>query len=420
MIELFDHQKEAVEILLWEKSYILADDVGVGKTITALKTIDSAQVNTLIICPYGVMKQWETEANLGAPVLIINYEKILNKEIYSMLFDCNINCIILDEGHRIRNIKGKRSIQIRHLTDYLKPDYRFILTGTPIRNRFSDLLALFDFIDENEMEIISNNKYDTSSNHDVISRNMLRRKLAILPKPTSTIIWSELLPVQQEAYYKAEIELRVLINDEYFPINHAFALITRLRQISNALNILQPSKYINSSKMFDLFELIDDIVIANNYKMIIFSEWITTCKLISTWINRRYHIKCHMLNGETKNATALKNDFNKNGKILIATASGEEGHNLQSANYIVNFDLPYDPQRVHQRIGRINRIGQKNDTHVITLLTDTPIERNILDIIYKKQDIFDTFIESKTELINIDEHDLIRRLIQCETAKDIV
>ena len=65
---------------------------------------------------------------------------------------------------------------------------------------------------------------------------------------------------------------------------------------------------------------------------------------------------------------AILECFRDNARILIATEAGAEGLNLQFCSLVINYDLPWNPQRVEQRIGRCHRLGQQFDVVVVTLL----------------------------------------------------
>lgn len=65
---------------------------------------------------------------------------------------------------------------------------------------------------------------------------------------------------------------------------------------------------------------------------------------------------------------ALVDEFRSNSKVLIATEAAAEGINLQFCSLVVNYDLPWNPQRVEQLIGRCHRYGQKNDVVVINFI----------------------------------------------------
>jgi len=75
--------------------------------------------------------------------------------------------------------------------------------------------------------------------------------------------------------------------------------------------------------------------------------------------------------------------------VLLSTEAGGEGRNLQFCNGLVNFDLPWNPMAIEQRIGRIHRIGQKQDVFVFNLCNQDTVEHHILEILDKKINLFE-------------------------------
>ncbi|HEX2955416.1 MAG TPA: SNF2-related protein [Chitinispirillaceae bacterium] len=91
-------------------------------------------------------------------------------------------------------------------------------------------------------------------------------------------------------------------------------------------------------------------------------------------------------------------------QVLVSSESGGEGHNLQFCNSLVNFDLPWNPMQIEQRIGRIHRIGQDNDVFVFNLCYSDTIEEHILEILETKIRMFELVIgEVDSILGNLDE-----------------
>lgn len=87
---------------------------------------------------------------------------------------------------------------------------------------------------------------------------------------------------------------------------------------------------------------------------------------------------------------AIVDYFRDNAKILIVTDAGSEGLNLQFCNTVINYDLPWNPQKIEQRIGRCHRYGQKNDVVAINLLnTENAADQRVYEILSKKFDLFE-------------------------------
>lgn len=84
--------------------------------------------------------------------------------------------------------------------------------------------------------------------------------------------------------------------------------------------------------------------------------------------------------------------FRNRAQVLVATEAGGEGINLQFCNHIINFDLPWNPMRVEQRIGRVHRLGQSKDVHIFNLSTKGTIEEHILSLLHEKINMFELVI----------------------------
>src|SRR5258706_4893495 len=78
--------------------------------------------------------------------------------------------------------------------------------------------------------------------------------------------------------------------------------------------------------------------------------------------------------------------------VLIATRAGSEGRNLQICNVLVNYDLPWNPMVVEQRIGRVHRIGQTREVHIVNLAAAGTIESYILQLLDKKIKLFELVV----------------------------
>ncbi len=87
---------------------------------------------------------------------------------------------------------------------------------------------------------------------------------------------------------------------------------------------------------------------------------------------------------------AIVDYFRNNAKVLICTDAGSEGLNLQFCNTVINYDLPWNPMKIEQRIGRCHRYGQKNDVVAINLLnTQNAADKRVYEILSEKFDLFE-------------------------------
>jgi SNF2 family DNA or RNA helicase len=84
--------------------------------------------------------------------------------------------------------------------------------------------------------------------------------------------------------------------------------------------------------------------------------------------------------------------FRDQAKVLLSTGSGGEGRNLQFADTIVNFDLPWNPMRIEQRIGRVHRIGQSRDVFVFNFCQQGTVEEQLLRVLHDKINMFELVV----------------------------
>ena len=84
--------------------------------------------------------------------------------------------------------------------------------------------------------------------------------------------------------------------------------------------------------------------------------------------------------------------FSREAQVMVCTESGGEGLNLQFCSNLINYDLPWNPMRLEQRIGRIHRLGQTRPVHVFNLCTRDTIEEHVLNLLQEKIDMFQAVI----------------------------
>jgi SNF2 family DNA or RNA helicase len=84
--------------------------------------------------------------------------------------------------------------------------------------------------------------------------------------------------------------------------------------------------------------------------------------------------------------------FEKENKVMISTDAGSEGQNMQFCNYLINYDLPWNPMKVEQRIGRVHRLGQTKNVVIVNFSVNNTIEADILDLLAKKIHMFELVI----------------------------
>ena len=157
-------------------------------------------------------------------------------------------------------------------------------------------------------------------------------------------------------------------------------------------------------KVLELVQQIDD-------KVIIFTEYRAT-QLYLQWYLKQHGITSVPFRGGFKRGKKdwMKDLFKNHAQVLIATEAGGEGINLQFCNHIINYDLPWNPMRLEQRIGRIHRLGQEKDVYIYNLATKGTIEEHILKLLYEKINLFERVVGDLDEILsridiqNIEDH----------------
>ena len=96
------------------------------------------------------------------------------------------------------------------------------------------------------------------------------------------------------------------------------------------------------------------------------------------------------LSGPAKDAAIA--EFRERVPVLLCTESGGEGRNIQFCNTLINFDVPWNPMAIEQRIGRIDRIGQRREVYVFNLVTRGTLEEQILALLDEKISMFELVI----------------------------
>lgn len=150
----------------------------------------------------------------------------------------------------------------------------------------------------------------------------------------------------------------------------------------------------------------------------------TTKDIYRAWRSRHYNMPVAGRSIEIKNA--IVEAFRDEYQILLVTDSGSEGLNLQFCNTVINYDLPWNPQRIEQRIGRCHRYGQKQDVMVINLLnTENIADRRVYEILAQKFELFEGVFGASDKAIGLLEsgENFEKRILQiyqqCSNKKEV-
>jgi len=162
----------------------------------------------------------------------------------------------------------------------------------------------------------------------------------------------------------------------------------------------------NDIKFRKLLEVIDEFIIRENkpdLKFIIFTEFIETQNYINDNLTSLGYTTA-LINGRMSADEKLKarNKFQNEAQFLISTDAGGEGINLQFCRVMINYDMPWNPMRLEQRIGRIDRIGQEHDVKIINFQLADTVEQRVRDVIETKlETIKEEFNDGEDKLADI-------------------
>ena len=133
-------------------------------------------------------------------------------------------------------------------------------------------------------------------------------------------------------------------------------------------------------------------------KVLVFTEFVPTQAMLAEYFEAR-GVACVCLNGSMsmEERQSVQARFAKGARVLISTDAGGEGLNLQFCHVVVNFDIPWNPMRMEQRIGRVDRIGQKHPVRAFNFVFEDTVEYRVREVLEQKLSvIFDEFGVDKT------------------------
>lgn len=140
-----------------------------------------------------------------------------------------------------------------------------------------------------------------------------------------------------------------------------------------------------------LLRLIKELKKKGHKKFIIFTQFRTTQDYLVSILK---NFSCVIFNGsmskDEKEEAIL--EFKEEKEIIIATEAGGEGRNMQFCDVLINYDLPWSPLKIEQRIGRIHRFGQENDVHIYNFSTRDTVAERVLQVLTEKLKLFEESI----------------------------
>ncbi len=447
-IKILPHQvKAGIRVLnQMQGRAILADEVGLGKTIEAgiiMKELIARgkAKSILILTPAALAQQWEQELwdKFGEKFIQHNdpefkgfdrHDRIVasidtakSAQHYPDIIGREWDLVIIDEAHYLKNKKTQRYA----LADDIVARHGLMLTATPIQNNLIELYNLINLIKPGLLGTLQNFEEEYVGDQQgrvLLHAKRLQRLLEQVMirnrrSETGLKFPDRVVETHRVEASKGEYELHKAVgqfirNYRSFFESH-LALMILEREVASSAPALSKTLGNMAQKQHDpdvtmamedlrhqadsikrnaKVNLILDIATKTDDKMIVFTQFRETQELLSRRLKQEgvSNVKYHGQLSAGRRKKAL-DEFRNESQVLVCTDSGSEGLNLQFCHILVNYDLPWNPMRVEQRIGRVHRIGQESSNVVIlNLAVADTIEDHVLQILYEKIRLFEVAI----------------------------
>lgn len=444
------HQLEVAETVIERMNgkAILADEVGLGKTIEAGLILKEYLVRglvkkALILVPASLINQWVEELNYKFYIPAAAYRKKYVLDQYNIvvmsmdtakksphkenIYAQEYDMIIIDEAHKLKNHKTKNY----EFVQGLKKKFCLLLTATPVQNNVFELFHLISLLKPGhlgnyESFQTSFSASKTSLENDDYLKELVNQVMVRNRRQDTGIDWTtrkvQTIPVQFTEKEKEVYDLILNLKDISPVFAGAFSMITLQKEMCSSkeatyLTLNKMRQKCERSEEVDFVEDVIqklmaletnskaekayDIIDEANDKVIIFTEYRASQAYLQWYLHTK-GITSVLFNGKFKKNKRdwMKHLFKEQAQVLIATESGGEGINLQFCHHVINYDLPWNPMKLEQRIGRVHRLGQEHDVHIYNLAIRDTIEEHILDLLYDKIDVFEQVVGELDDILS--------------------
>lgn len=446
-LQPLDHQVETARRVLLEMRgrAILADEVGLGKTIEAGLILKEYLIRglvrkALILVPASLVLQWVRELNqkfgisaaaqkkeymwTQTDVIVASMDTAKRDPHRSLVLNMEYDILIVDEAHKLKN---KKTTNYQFVNE-IKKKYCLLLTATPVQNNLSELFNLITMLKPGQL-----GGQESFQNNYVVDKRIpkngeqLQQELAKVMirnrrgdgniEYTKRIVKNIPLTLsdEEQSLYEGVTNFVRQRAAETQGINNMLALVTLQREVCSSRDAV----FVTLVNMFKktaedspirprIWELVEKIrQIKSNTKaektmeliqelqdkVIIFTEYRASQEYLLKFLKDHNITAVSYRGGMNRGKKDWMMDLFRNRvQVMVATEAGGEGINLQFCHNIINFDLPWNPMRVEQRIGRVHRLGQTEDVRIYNLSTRGTIEEHILHLLHEKINMFELVI----------------------------
>ena len=356
-------------------------------------------------------------------ICVINYESVWRDDIFSSIVKFAPDMVIADESQRIKTHDAQQSKGMHKLGDIAK--YKLILSGTPVQNNAIDIFSQYRFLDPSVFGInfyAFRNRYAIMggfSNKQIIGYRdldkLIKKEYSIAYRVTK----AEALDLPEQTFITRHIPLEGKSKNLYDRIKKdSFAelesggqisaptVLTKLLRLQQFTGgFIQPDEgkpeYVFDGKLNALEDIIDDYVIGEDKKLVIFCRFRPEIDLITKLIQKK-KIGFMSIYGDVKleERGAIVEDFQKNPTTKIALlniACAGLGITLTAADTAVYYSVGWNYAEFSQSLARIHRIGQKNVCTYIHLVVEKTVDERVYKALEKKEDLAKTVVDTWKE-----------------------
>lgn len=449
-VERLAHQQETALRVLRDLRgrALLADEVGLGKTIEAGLVMKELIVRgliqrVLVLVPASLTRQWqeELETKFGEPFTIVRKPEDWDGHRLVASLDLakqprhaayalatRFDLLIVDEAHKLK----QRTTQVHQFVNKLSKRYVLLLTATPVQNSLDELFNLVTLLQPGQLgtargffdEHVEAGDPRLPRNPEGLRRRlgevMIRNRRASaglqLP-PRRAGIYHLALPDDERRLYNG---LTDFIHDELAldPDQKHLRLVlaTLQRELTSspqavahtlAKLVSDPTRDPATRRALQAYlDLARSIPVARkaravaellarlgNEQAVVFTEFRATQDHLCAYLesNGFETVAFHGgLDVDAKEAAIAR--FRAGARVLVSTESGAEGRNLQFCHTLINHDLPWNPMRVEQRIGRLHRLGQQHPVTIFNLSSNDTIEADLVELLAVKIRMFELVV----------------------------
>ncbi len=356
--------------------------------------------------------------------------------------------LIIDEAHKLKH----RNTQRFKFVSKIKKKYILMLSATPVHNNLTELYNVITILKPGLLGTLRSFKRHFVASRDarepkneqylkkLLTSVMIRNRRADVnirfPARKSAIYHLSLTEREQQLYDEVSAYIRHEFKAQTKNQFHLLSLTTLQKELCSSSNAVKATlekmterpQYpdVTKERLRSFIALADSITenrkiealvdILDRFpgKFLVFTEFLQTMYFIKAHLDAR-GIPTQLFHGGLdllKRQDAIRN-FSRSARVMISTQTGGEGVNLQFCHQLVNYDLPWNPMMVEQRIGRLHRLGQEEDVLIFNFSIHNTIEAHVLNLLSRKIRMFELVVgELDLILSDLDEHKTFERRIQ--------